>query len=796
MKRLSALLLLANSFTLTAIAHQISADQSLRKAVGSATQIRDKADFALIHTQKSGLSGKALYYVFSNDQKGGFLITGADHRASSVLCYTENGTFSQAMSIPAFRSWLSSCESAMQWLSEQTDATDEYALPMHNNPDCHFTNADHTIRVTLSGRQYTEDTTLPASVKPLLGGIVWDQGDPYNSLCPEIEIDGKPDRCATGCVATATAQVMKYWQWPKQGTGSNRYFSCGDKFEWLETDFSESIYDWDNMLDDYSGNYTDYQANAVAKLMLDVGIAENTNYGVSSGASPYSPATAMTTYFGYNKGMQICDRRYYTCAEWNNLLRSELAASRPLIYRGIHSTENDGHSFVIDGYDAEGKYHVNWGWGGKCNGYYDLNYMEPDDLGIGVGYGGYITDQEVNINCYPDVDGTSEQHYQILARTDVAIKSDGTLDCSFINLGLAPYTDGKFGYIAMIDNEIVGSVYRDIDYLAYERFTNVSFDYDDLGVTDEMIGDKPLKIYPVYQDGEELIVPRTMASFQNYVMLTLKADSSLVIRSTSEENTKPVCQSIEITRDYLGFRIKGKATITAQEGHPDFVRDITMYLHDENGKIKAMGTTCGYVNEGQSREIEFNCDPYYNTQLEAGHTYDVSLAYYARGRNFVISGSQTTVTLKDPGPEANLSYHNFTLDKVTLAPDDLFTVSFDVVNNGGFGVESYYATIYKYDNPKRLNYLRVEADLQPGITAVSKTLRADYEAGDYYICVYTRSANGDWNLISPEPLPFTIEDSESAIRLLSADDKYPAPYYDLMGRRVSNPTSGIFVRGR
>lgn len=796
MKRISALLFLANVFTLTAVAHEISADQSLHKAVGSATQISDKADFALIHTQTSGLSGKALYYVFSNGQNSGFLITGADHRAHSVLGYAESGTFHQAMSIPAFRSWLKGCESAMQWLSEQADTADEYALPMHNTPDCHFTNEDNTISVTFPGRQYTDDPTLPASVKPLLGGIVWDQGEPYNGLCPEIEIDGKPDRCATGCVATATAQVMKYWQWPRQGTGSISYTSFGDSWVTLQADFSESIYDWDNMLDDYSGDYTDSQADAVAKLMRDVGIAEKTNYSVSSGASPYSPATAMTTYFGYNKGMQLCDRLYYTSAEWNNLLKSELAASRPLIYRGVNSVENNGHAFVIDGYDAEGRYHVNWGWSGKCNGYFDINYMEPDNLGIGVGYGGYIAEQEVNINCCPDPDGTSQQHYQIQARTDVSIMSDGTLDCSFINVGLAPYSDGKFGYIALIDNEIVGSVFKDIGFLDYGRFIGVSLDFDDLGVTDEMIGDKLLKIYPVYQDGEELKVPRSMVSFQNYILLTLKADGGLVIRSATEENTEPVCQSIEMKRDYLGFRIKGKAMITAQEGHPDFVRDITMYLHDENGKTKAMGTTCGYVNEGQSREIEFTCDPYYNTSLEAGTTYYVSLAYYARGRNFVIPGSQTTVTLKDPGPEADLSYRNFTLDRDTLAPGELFTVSFDVVNNGGFGVESYYATVYRYDDPKRLGYPRVDADLLPGTTTVSKTLRADYEAGDYYISVYACSADGDQNLISPEPLPFTIEGSEAAISTISADDRYPAPCYDLMGRRVPNPTTGLYVRGQ
>lgn len=800
MKRLSALLFLTSSLTLTAVAHEISADQSLRKAIGSATQIYEKADFALVHTQLSGQTGKALYYVFGSDRDGGFVITGADHRANTVLGYTDSGSFSQAMDIPAFRSWLSNCEAAMQWLSEQQDAAyqqdtaAEYALPMYDIPDSHYTNALNTISLTIPGRQYTEDPTLPVTVKPLLGGIVWDQGDPYIRLCPEIEINGQPDRCATGCVATATAQVMKYWQWPKQGTGSNRYTSYGDVPMELHADFSQSVYDWDSMLDDYSGYYTNYQAYAVAKLMLDVGIAEEMKYGVESAASSYSPALAMTKYFGYNKGMQLCDRLYYTYAEWNNMLKRELAASRPLIYRGTDRTDNVGHEFVIDGYDADGKYHINWGWGGRCNGYFDINYMDPDYQGIGDSYAGYNADHQVIINCYPDKDGTSEQQYLILAENEPYLMSDGTLGCSFINDGLATYTDGKFGYIAMIDNEIVGSSLKYVNQLAYGRYSTVVHRFEDLGVTPKMMGDKPLIIYPVYLDGEDLKVPQSMVSFQNYIMITLDADGNLESQISPVENARPICQSIEITRDYVGFSIKGKAVITAESGYPDFVRDISMYVYDEYNKIKARGTTCGYVNAGQSREIQFYCNPSYNTILEAGQTFNVSLNYSARGRNQLIPGSETTITLKDPGAKANLSYRNFTLDKGTIAPQELITVSFDVVNNGGFGAETYYVVIYKNGDQMSLISLPVEADLPSGTTTISKTLRADYEDGDYFVCVYTRDGNGNWNLISPEPLPFTIEGSESAISTITTDDTHSAPYYDPMGRAVVKPTRGLFIR--
>ena len=800
MKRVSTLFFIAFLFTLTAFAHEISAEQSLLKAVeimcekSYAKKVRGKAEFALVHTQKSPQNGKALYYVFRNEKNGGFVITGADDRANSVLGYTENGTFDQALAIPAFRSWLSSCEAAMQWLSDKDDAATESTLPKFNIPDRVVSNADNTITLTIPGRHYVEDTTLPASVEPLLGGIVWNQKDPYNRLCPEIMYNGKKQNCATGCVATAIAQVMKFWEWPKQGTGSNKYTSNknGVKIE-LEADFSLSVYDWENMLDDYSQGFTDEQGYAVAKLMSDIGIGVRMNYYYTSGTQHDWTTYALGTYFGYNKGIKLCNRSHYTYAEWNDLLKKELSQSRPIVIGGDNLYEGTGHEFVIDGYDEDGNYHVNWGWGGMSNGYFDINYLDSDHQGVGGSNGGYPANQQVNIDCYPDIDGTSVANYQLIASWEPNILSDGTVTCMIDNIGLAPYT-GKAGYVAIIDEEIVGEKVVPINEIEFGKGSFVVTTVNDLGVTPEIIGDKKCKIYLVYTEGDEYRVPLSNAAFQNYVPFSFDANGNIKVDRTPEENAIPVCKSIEMTRDYAGYNIKAKAVIT-NEGVPTFDRGITMVIQDENNETLAQGRNFTFIEEGSTYELEFNCEPSIGKVLEAGKTYNVALKYSAFGAYPIIPGSETTVTIKDPGGKPSLSYSGFALDKDVIAPKEELTVNFDIENTGGFGLETLAVAIFKDGISQSIDLYTFEVDFPAGKTTVTKTIEMDYDEGGYSIGVYVRDSMGQWNMINPEYLEFTIKDSVTAITNVNDNTNVSNLYYNLQGRRVVNPQKGLYIVG-
>ncbi|MBR4729021.1 MAG: C10 family peptidase [Prevotella sp.] len=220
-----------------------------------------------------------------------------------------------------------------------------------------------------------EKSGFAEEIAPLVTST-WNQGNPYNYMCPQMASKGN---YPTGCVATALSQIMRYHQYPKQGQGSYTYVfrpDDGTAYQ-LTANFGETIYDWDNMLDSYKSGYTDAQRDAVALLMSHCGISVNMSYNPSgSGAYSEEATNALRTYFRYNENVRLYRRDFYSAAQWMNILYTELNNQRPVYYCGV-DPNGGGHAFVIDGYDAQGLVHVNWGWGGKSDGYFDIALLNP-----------------------------------------------------------------------------------------------------------------------------------------------------------------------------------------------------------------------------------------------------------------------------------------------------------------------------------------------------------------------------------------------------------------------------------
>lgn len=227
-------------------------------------------------------------------------------------------------------------------------------------------------------------------VEPLVT-TKWNQDAPFNNFAPEYTDDNNnTQRCATGCAATAMAQIMKFHNWPEQGVGHYSYEH--QSFGTISSDFSEHVYDWTNMIDRYNnGEYSNVQADAVALLMKDCGVSLNMNYGPVSGASIYSYTPAFKNYFRYSS--RTVNRSGCETAEFTRIITDELQEGRPIIYCG--TGEDSGHAFVVDGYDTNYFLHVNWGWGGYSDGYFDMNYMDPAGLGIGGGSGAFKWNQGI-----------------------------------------------------------------------------------------------------------------------------------------------------------------------------------------------------------------------------------------------------------------------------------------------------------------------------------------------------------------------------------------------------------------
>ena len=255
--------------------------------------------------------------------------------------------------------------------------------------------------MTKSGVLYAPippSTEFPESVEPLLKST-WDQGKPYNILCPGG--NGSSTRLyPTGCVATALSQIMYYHKYPEVGIGEHQYSFQPESGvgRIISANFGETHYDWTNMLDDYSKGYTDEQANAVATLMLHCGVAVEMGYTASgSGAYGQEACLGIKKFFGYNKNARLYTRDYYTAELWMEMIFKELNLKRPIYYNGV-SEGGGGHAFIIDGYDKDGFVHVNWGWGGNSNGFFDIALLNPPGSSYSKAQGMILG------MCKPDVD--------------------------------------------------------------------------------------------------------------------------------------------------------------------------------------------------------------------------------------------------------------------------------------------------------------------------------------------------------------------------------------------------------
>ena len=297
------------------------------------------------------LKTTAEYQIIGNEQ-GGFAVIAADDLVPEVL-----GVSTSKYSDGAnenFRWWLEAVQGAVQYAVQNG--------------------------VSLSTTK-PDPAKYPTHVGPLMTTL-WDQGEPYNRLLPTSLYGG--GRCVTGCVATAMAQVLKYFEVPVCGIGSRTiYYPQGNYTGTAITaDFGEHNYDWANMLDDYKGvSYNDDQAMAVAVLMRDCGVAADMQYGGSnntengSGAYSTDAAAGLRTYFGIADA-ECLERDNYSEAEWMDIVYRTLSEDGPCYYGGA-SYSSGGHAFVLHGYNEEGKVYVNWGWSGDDDGYYDIALLNP-----------------------------------------------------------------------------------------------------------------------------------------------------------------------------------------------------------------------------------------------------------------------------------------------------------------------------------------------------------------------------------------------------------------------------------
>ena len=380
MKRITTLLLSSLFLTITVFANPIDPE----KAGEIATAFWDKTikngnakTLELIPRNNMSKTGSRFetkeqtpgFYIFSPKGKNGFVIISGDDALTPVIGYSTTANTGEMP--PA--------------LCDLLSVYDMYVNDVRNGI------AEPILPVT---------TASNSNIEPMLT-TTWNQGTPYNTMCPEVNGSYAP----TGCTATAIAQIMKFHNWPEIPSKSFTWENnVTGETETVNT--SSHKYDWENMLDSYKGEYTNAEANAVALLMSDVGKAMNSSYALGgTGATPSAAAQVLVNIFKYTPEIVLANREEYTNEEYIGLIRTNLEARQPVMYSGHGQDYSSGHAFVCDGINENNMLHINWGWGGSYDGYFDITNMAPGGAGIGGGEDRYNVGQAIIANIRPRATG-------------------------------------------------------------------------------------------------------------------------------------------------------------------------------------------------------------------------------------------------------------------------------------------------------------------------------------------------------------------------------------------------------
>lgn len=373
MKR--TILLIAALFTFAAGAHSQTVNEETARLVATNFWNSYRSTDVKPATVLSTLSFSEIEHMHIFDINGeGFVIVSGDLRVQPILAYSFNSTFPEELN-PELGYWLRGYEAQLSRWNTETPGVDAES------------NKQWQPLLTAAAPDEPVSTTLAV---PALMTTRWNQSPYYNKFCPYDSVHG--GHAVVGCVATAMAQIMRYWQYPAYGQGSHTYHYryYGD----ISADFENTSYLWHimpNICNEYS---QEAEVDATATISFHCGVAVEMMYGTSAegGSGAYSECgpwtshcavSAFVDYFKYDSSIQFAHRYGISDEAWTAILDNEVENGRPVYYHGSDST--GGHAFVLDGADTAGHYHFNWGWGGFGDGFYSINDLGPRDGGGLIG---------------------------------------------------------------------------------------------------------------------------------------------------------------------------------------------------------------------------------------------------------------------------------------------------------------------------------------------------------------------------------------------------------------------------
>ncbi len=693
------------------------------------------------------------YYVFANGEDKGFTIVSGDDRMPEVVGYSAQGTYDPdhlpANYVGFMKAYQETVEALLKGDAQVSGGLAEV-------------------------RQWRAERAGSAAVAPLLDGIKWNQREPYNNMCP---LYNGTNRSVTGCVATAMAQVMMYYQYPKKLKSTIESYTTKAYGINIPAIYSGATYDWDNMLPDYSkSDYNSAQADAVAKLMYHCGAAVKMDYGPLSGAN-VTP-TILATYFGYDADlMQDLTRTVFTLQQWMTLIDNELKAKRPILYSGQSSDE--GHVFVCDGSDGKGLYHINWGWGGYQDGYFDLTILQPQKGGAGSGSAvdGYNRNCSMIIGIAPDngkVDEPLASYPQIMSinqnaqcgitwtKTTRANVSDNFLaeaTTCFANQSTSDF----IGYFAYGIKKGNGSIVPVSNYSRQWNMPKVLPDGRTYGTYDQ---NPTLTISYPFPQGINVIYPIYSSDTKNWHVCSFYNNQPFII-NVDATKLSPVTTPLAATvtaEDGLYTGMTNPLTVTFTNSMDmEFNGLVNIYTNTKDNTkpsspdfdlyitIPARGSVTRQIEipETSSSQQYLWITDVANKEaaIVNGQLFTLTTA---AAPNFTVVSSESNAT---PGKFGEGKYYENDY-KLPLVEDDKLVVRFGVRNTGGPGYLDYCFVPYNAEtNEGWIEPNRARAAGNGAITYVEYTVTPD-EVGSHSIIVYLNFydfATGKWI-----DTPFTI----------------------------------------
>lgn len=544
-----------------------------------------------------------------NCESGGYVIASADSRALPVLGYSDSGTIDWEQMPENMRVWLRLYDEAIASLGDRTDFKDGDGV---------------------RSKAYTR--TPHAAIEPLIRSN-WYQIVPYYNHCPLYE---GPDttqtgkRCLTGCVATSMAQVMHYFQWPKSmpeglpGYDIVTELEEGKQHVWHVDSLPPVTFEWADMLDCYleprDGSLnpkeilgTEAQQQAVATLMRYCGQAVKMTYGVEASAAPtYDQYEALTKCFGYNAATLLSLRLFYGIDEWEDIIYGELAASRPVLYYGY--SEGEGHSFICDGYDGDGLFHINWGWGGKDDGFFSLSVLNPynnTSAGSGSSGIGFNINQGAIIYLDPMMEpqpSPEEGKPELIQYAPLSLEDDHTVRFQFAyrmddaGTVTVDHALGTCDDNGVLEPRFIGdpndSIVYDANYMLVEIDSTV-FEPGD-----------SLRLYPMLRFRHADNPEWQMIPPADYCVDAGRTDEgTFFIRPVSHSGAYLECVGGAITKGTGAKGARSDVTVTvSNHDEKDFVGELGLvpYYGEQEGDVMWCGA---YLRAGQEGEVTFSFKP-------------------------------------------------------------------------------------------------------------------------------------------------------------------------------------------